>query len=345
MQKRRPTPEISISFLDVICCGFGAVILLLMITKTVQPQVLEESTVIAEGRVAELTTQLFEIRGETATFNRDLAAKKEQLSNYEEQIARLVNSRDDSRAKYEDLVLVTEQEQNASNRERGQLALAKQRLTEVQKRLLGLKADRVNKFIGGIPIDSEYVIFVIDTSPSMWMASAKVTSEIEGTLALYPTIKGIQVLNGNGKYLFPAFAGRWIPDTPQRRSLILGSIPNWTANDVSDPTTGIEQAIQSFSDGKKKVSIYVYGDDFFLGGSISKVIRTVDSINRGKNAGDRLVRVHAIGFPVMYKNPRQVPPGTQVPPGYLNSHIRFANLMRELAHRNGGTFVGLADYE
>ena len=55
MPKRRPAPEISLSFLDVICCGFGAVILLLMITKTVEPQVLEESTVIAEGRVAELT--------------------------------------------------------------------------------------------------------------------------------------------------------------------------------------------------------------------------------------------------------------------------------------------------
>ena len=49
MPKRRPAPEISLSFLDVICCGFGAVILLLMITKTVEPQVLEESTVIAEG--------------------------------------------------------------------------------------------------------------------------------------------------------------------------------------------------------------------------------------------------------------------------------------------------------
>ena len=86
MPKRRPAPEISLSFLDVICCGFGAVILLLMITKTVEPQVLEESTVIAEGRVAELTEQLFEIRGETTVLNRDLAAKQEQISEFEEQI-------------------------------------------------------------------------------------------------------------------------------------------------------------------------------------------------------------------------------------------------------------------
>ena len=30
---RRSAEEFSLSFLDVICCGFGAIILLLMITK------------------------------------------------------------------------------------------------------------------------------------------------------------------------------------------------------------------------------------------------------------------------------------------------------------------------
>ena len=80
MRQRRASPEFSISFLDVICCGFGAVILLLMITKTVQPQILERSTVQADGRVADLTEQLFEIRGETTVLNRDLKAKQEQVS-------------------------------------------------------------------------------------------------------------------------------------------------------------------------------------------------------------------------------------------------------------------------
>ena len=92
MPKRRPAPEISLSFLDVICCGFGAVILLLMITKTVEPQVLEESTVIAEGKVSALTEQLFEIRGETKILNRELVAKREQISEFEMQIAILQGS-------------------------------------------------------------------------------------------------------------------------------------------------------------------------------------------------------------------------------------------------------------
>ena len=72
MPARRAPPEFSLSFLDVICCGFGAVILLLMITKTVQPQVIEQAMVDAESAVSELTEQLFEIRGETTIINRDL---------------------------------------------------------------------------------------------------------------------------------------------------------------------------------------------------------------------------------------------------------------------------------
>ena len=44
-KQRRGIEEFSVSFLDVICCGFGAIILLLMITKTVEPIILEQSQV------------------------------------------------------------------------------------------------------------------------------------------------------------------------------------------------------------------------------------------------------------------------------------------------------------
>ena len=87
MPARRAPAEFSLSFLDVICCGFGAVILLLMITKAVQPQVIEQVMVDAESAMAELTEQLFEIRGETTMLNRDLNVNREQISEYEEKIA------------------------------------------------------------------------------------------------------------------------------------------------------------------------------------------------------------------------------------------------------------------
>lgn len=101
MRTRRSPAEFSLSFLDVICCGFGAVILLLMITKTVQPQVIEQVMVDAESAVAELTEQLYEIRGDTTILNRDLNVKREQISEYDEKIAILQGALARTRSNYE----------------------------------------------------------------------------------------------------------------------------------------------------------------------------------------------------------------------------------------------------
>jgi hypothetical protein len=330
MPKRRPTPEISLSFLDVICCGFGAVILLLMITKTVEPQVLEESTTIAEGRVAELTEQVFEIRGETTVLNRDLAAKQEQISEFEEQIAILQGALAASKSRYDSLQTT----RNANSIVEAQLAIARQELSEEEERLLGRDAERKNQLIGGIPVDSEYIIFIIDTSGSMFSyAWDRMLREMEATLNIYPNVKGIQVMNDMGNYLFSRYAGQWIPDTPARRQLILRNLANWNAFSNSSPVEGITQAVRSFYDRDKKISIYVFGDEF-TGRSIEEVVLTVDKLNAEAKTGERRVRIHAVGFPVQFIRP----------PELQDTGIRFATLMRELTHRNGGTFVGLNDF-
>ena len=330
MPKRRPAPEISLSFLDVICCGFGAVILLLMITKTVEPQVLEESTVIAEGRVAELTEQLFEIRGETTVLNRDLAAKQEQISEFEEQIAILQGALASSKSRYDSLQTT----RNANSIVEAQLAIARQELSEEEERLLGRDAERKNQLIGGIPVDSEYIIFIIDTSGSMFSyAWDRMLREMEATLNIYPNVKGIQVMNDMGNYLFSRYAGQWIPDTPARLQLILRNLANWNAFSNSSPVEGITQAVRSFYDRDKKISIYVFGDEF-TGRSIEDVVLTVDKLNAEARTGERRVRIHAVGFPVQFIRP----------PELQDTGIRFATLMRELTHRNGGTFVGLNDF-
>jgi hypothetical protein len=330
MRKRRAPEEFSLSFLDVICCGFGAVILLLMITKTVQPQIIEASTVNLEGRVAALQEQLFEIRGETTILNRDLNAKHEQLSEFEEKIAILrgrlasVKSRHDS--------LNTETDSNdVITRE---LAIARQSLTEEMERLLGLQYQAKNNLIGGIPVDSEYIIFIIDTSGSMFSYSwDRMIREFEATLAIYPEVKGIQVLNDMGQYMFTRYRGEWIPDTPGRREVIIDRLRTWNVFSNSSPVEGITAAIRTFYDPGKKISLYVFGDEF-TGESIAQVVDTVDRINREDASGNRLVRIHAVGFPVQFIRA----------PHLQTTGIRFATLMRELTFRNGGTFVGLNDF-
>ena len=101
-----------------------------MITKTVQPQVIEQAMVDAESAVAELTEQLFEIRGETTILNRDLNVKREQISEYDEKIAILQGTLARTRSEYD--ALSTSQNANAIIRE--QLAIARQKLSEEELR-------------------------------------------------------------------------------------------------------------------------------------------------------------------------------------------------------------------
>ncbi|MCY4154261.1 MAG: VWA domain-containing protein, partial [Gammaproteobacteria bacterium] len=76
-KKRRENEAFSISFLDVITCGFGAIILLLMIAKTGDSPILERAEESLQGIVRELQIQLFEIRGEAKILDRELNAKHE----------------------------------------------------------------------------------------------------------------------------------------------------------------------------------------------------------------------------------------------------------------------------
>ncbi|MFK7830988.1 MAG: VWA domain-containing protein [Congregibacter sp.] len=328
-RKRREMAEFSLSFLDVICCGFGAVILLLMITKTVQPQIIEASTVNLEGLVADLQEQVFEIRGETRFLNRDLNARKEQLSEYKDRIAILRGQLAAARSSYDSLQVET----NTNSVVTEQLAIAQQSLTLEMQRLLE-DIEVSNNLIGGIPVDSEYIIFVIDTSGSMFSyAWDRVLQELEAILNIYPNVKGIQIMNDMGNYMFSRYRGQWIPDTDGRRRIIMQNLRNWNVFSNSSPVEGITAAIRSFYDPDKKISIYVFGDDF-TGNSIAQVVNTVDQINREASDGERRVRIHAVGFPVLFRQAAN----------RQGSVIRFSALMRELTYRNGGTFVGLNDF-
>ena len=64
-RRRRDSDPLSLSFLDAVCCGFGAIIMLLVLTKVGEPGAIEQASVDLRGLVAALQEELFEIRGET----------------------------------------------------------------------------------------------------------------------------------------------------------------------------------------------------------------------------------------------------------------------------------------
>ena len=92
---------------------------------------------------------------------------------------------------------------------------------------------------GGIPVDSEYVIFVIDTS---------------GSMSNFAWSTGCEE-NGSGSRHLPQGQGH-----------------------PGDERHG--------GSGGKKISIYVFGDEF-TGKSIDEVVNTVDRLNRRDAHGNR----------------------------------------------------------
>ena len=327
-QKRRETEIFSISFLDCITCGLGSVVLLLVLSNMRSPEI-EQTQEDLDQQLLKLQDELIDIQGQSDILNRDLKAKQLQLSDEKKRIARLQGDLSDVRGKYQ----ASKREADVANQLEGRLASAQQTLTEEMKRLLGQGFRRKkDDAIGGIPVDSEYIIFIIDTSGSMFnYVWPMMLQKVEETLNLYPKVKGFQVMNDEGVYMFSGYKGKWIPDTPSQRRTVVERLRTWNAFSNSSPIEGIVEAIRTYYDKDKKISLYVFGDEF-TGSSIDSVVKAVDIINREDETGDRRVRIHAIGFPVRPDAPQY-------------TSIRFATLMRIMCQRNGGTFVGLDEPE
>jgi hypothetical protein len=139
-------------------------------------------------------------------------------------------------------------------------------------------------------------------------------------------------MNDEGRHLRLSYVGEWMEDSPDMRRDILERLADWNAFSNSSPRNGILDAIETYDDGEKKISLYVYSDDFSTGAEgINAVVREVDVRNTADpETGERRVRIHAVAFPVYYDVT-----------GAMGTGGVYATLMRIICQRNGGTFVAL----
>jgi hypothetical protein len=324
--KRREFEVFTLSFLDCICCGFGAIILLLVLTDVGQPIVIERSEKDLKGQIDALQRQLFDLRGETDILNRELQGRIKEKDSEQSKAAVLAGDLSKIRGEY----LASKGDAAVANKVEQELVAVHQTLTAEMQRLYRNQPRKIDQVtaVGGIPVDSEWIIFCIDTSGSMqadnWENMQNVVKEI---LDIYPQVKGIQVLDDEGKPLFPGAKGTWLQDSPAMRARIQSAMVNWKAYSNSSPVEGIGAAVQGWWAADKKISVYVIGDDF-TGGSIEAALSAVRKYNPVDAKGRHRIRIHAIGMP----------DGPNSPP-FINS--RFAALMRAMCDENEGTFVGL----
>ena len=324
---RRDTETFSMSFLDCICCGFGAIILLLVLNEFGEPIQLEKSKQDLDQQIVKMEKELFDIRGMSVVLERELRARIAKLTEEQRRLAQLRGDLSKVSGEHK----ASTEEEDALRKLTETLATARRSLIDETQELEKSGRKRVyEQPVAGIPIDSEYVIFIVDTSGSMqsqnWRYAEQKLAEV---LNIYPKLKGIQVMDDEGGYMFTEYRAKWIPDSPARRKAILDRFRGWQAFSNSSPSEGIIAAVRTFWTKDHPIGIYVFGDEF-TGPSIQEVVDTVDRINRSRGSGERLVRIHALGFPI----PGQYPQHTS---------MRYATLMRILCARNGGVFVGLPE--
>jgi len=312
MKPRRASMEIfSLSFLDIISCGFGAVILLVLISRPLA------STTSADIDTAKtLLQQIMSAEDRVNQSSKQLKKEQEQLVRLKQLRAQLSNSE-----------ATAKKQLGAKTRELEKLDGDLEGLSLVERSLKRTSirpssSTTRDAEVGGIPVDSDYVIFIIDTSGSMINIWPRVSREVLNVLKIHPKVKGFQIMNDNGIHLISSYAGKWIPDTPQRRKAVMRMFGSWQSASNSSPVEGLEVALKRYAKPSVSLSIYVFGDDY-SGSSYGPVIDTIGNLNRNRISGKRLAKIHAIGFMSQYTT------------------NRFSILMRELTQRNGGTFLAL----
>ena len=312
MKSRRSSGEVfGLAFLDVISCAFGAIVLLLLISKPALIEVGDEAQPSVDATVLEEAADLVgRLRVRWEALQAMLASEPK----------RPAARRGQDPALEESIRLAGERLQQLQRDNRG-LERVEESLRRATLRAPAPATER-DPEVGGIPVDSEYVIFIVDTSGSMQSIWGEVMDVMGRVLDIHPKVSGFQVLNDNGAYLISGYRQRWIRDTPRLRRSILNALRNWGAMSNSSPVEGLQTALRTYARREGKIAIYIFGDDF-RGASYDRVMETLRDLNVDRATGKTRVRVHAVGFV-----------SSQI-------HDRYATLMREVTRIHDGAFLAL----
>ncbi|MBM3864915.1 MAG: hypothetical protein FJ381_03325 [Verrucomicrobia bacterium] len=338
MIRRRQSEIFSLSFLDCICCGFGAIILIFVISIGSRQRAQLDVLLALQRALAEQAAALTRIEAA------QIEARRDQQ--------RIVPRLEETRRRQDSLQAMIDQlERSLQQEKRGQQALLVD-LDELRKEIAARQRKPDHELVlkevppapVGLPVGSNFLAFVVDTSGSMrdpnfgglWPV---VIRTIETVLDAYPDVQGIQLIDGDGRFILGRRASGtagWLPDSPQTREAIKRTLRRYDQDTVSNPVPGIYNAMRFLFDKENagmRMGIFVFGDEFNSPQSADEVIRRLDELNPANEQGARSVTINAVGFPTTIRY--------QFSMG--NTGLRFANLMRTVTYLHGGAFIALQD--
>lgn len=311
--KRPPIEVFNLSFLDIISCAFGAVVMLVLLAKNG-----EQDSERGPADVSVMINEVLQAQAAVETLSGQVSAKQAELAAAQARSA-----------------AVTEQQQNLQT----SIPRAQQTLAQLQDKAKSLREQirqanaRLNAAtpsakpddeVGGIPTDADYVVFVIDNSGSMSSGFSwnRVTDVVKDIIRSHPQMKGFQIMAADGSHLYPGQEGKWLSDSQSMRDRAISRLAGFRGG-ASAPEVGINEALDLYGNTQGTVSLYVFGDDY-RPADLDQVVSQITQKNRRAD-GKARVRIHGIGF----NRPKN------------GNAQQFAAFMQAVAKRNRGAFVGL----
>tara|TARA_B100001057_G_scaffold133449_1_gene132817 strand:- start:1222 stop:2175 length:954 start_codon:yes stop_codon:yes gene_type:complete len=314
LKKKEPREIFSLSFLDIMSCGFGAIVLILLISQFQTNEV-----IIEDNNIPSIESLENDIK-KSNVINYDLISTKEKL---EKKLANISNDLINKKQKLTNIssIATSKIEKNSE-------------LSELIKPIEEKNIKLPAKEAGGLNVDAEYVVFIIDNSGSMveWGPWSSVIKEISNIIDAFPDLKGFQILNDQGAKMVSG-SSKWIIDSAANRKLIKTSIKKFTGISRSNPIPGLKIALNRYANGIDKVGIFIVGDDITLqtGERTETIYKDIQKLNR---IGNKIkARINGLVFLTSRNSTMQYRAAS------INQNVMFLNFINELSYTNMGSVV------
>ncbi len=312
MKEKKTTEVFSMSFLDIMACGFGALVLILLISEFNEIEIIENKYtadlfLTKQDEVVTKTNQLNDVDRELTSKIKNLISIQDELDKVKSNLKNRTN--------------VVQSLTELSQLKQSQIIVKNEDQKEPIEQVVA----------SGIRIDSRYLIFIIDNSGSMVEGApwSRVVKEIETIIMTFPSLEGFMIMNDTGKTIVGG--GNWVKPTKANRIDAVNKLKRVNAMTNSNPIPAIEKSINIYGRKYDDVGIFIIGDDIRESKNVDSRLLEINRINT-KSDGSKYVRINALGFLTSRRLNVQ---------GYAfeDDNNKYLTLMRELTEQNGGTLV------
>ena len=313
MKQKKVQEVFSMSFLDIMACGFGALVLILLISEFQETTIVEDLKNDANELIKVNDIKEIKIK------ERDMLTKT---------IDSEVNK----------LVALNKSLDNLNKNLKKRTAIASN-LSEFasdtnfsinKKRNLNSRSSLQQTEASGIKIDSKYLIFIIDNSGSMQTSGPwnKVIQEVDNLIQTFPDLEGYMVMNDYGTIIHGG--SPWLKPTKSNRNASIDLLKlKRNILSLSNPIIALKKSINLYGKRYSDVGVFIVGDDILDPDNTRTEITSQEILSLNRDKFDNLyVRINALAF-LTSKDEK----------AYEQQNMNYLILMRELTELSGGALV------